>query len=234
MAWHAFRAFLPASAPTLEIGPYTTPRLRGREVRYFDLIDRESLVMRARKRGHPCIDAPAIHYVNAEGDVASVPDTFDAVFSSHCIEHTPDLIAHLRGVASVLEPGARYFVIVPDKRYCFDQPLSVSSLIQVHAAIGRTRHSAASIFRHCFLTGHNDSARHWADDHVHDRPQSERESMLREAQDDASDVHAWQFTPASFAHIIQATFAESLQPLRVERIFETPAGSSEFCAILSC
>lgn len=39
-----------------------------------------------------------IHYVEPNGDLSVVNKRFDAVFSSHMIEHAADLAAHLKQI----------------------------------------------------------------------------------------------------------------------------------------
>jgi len=46
---------------------------------------------------------------------------YDWIIASHVIEHTPDFIAFLNDCASIITEDARLSLVVPDKRYCFDQ-----------------------------------------------------------------------------------------------------------------
>src|SRR5438045_9076186 len=47
-----FAALVPKNAAALEIGPYSTPLLRGANVSYFDVLSQKELVARAKLRGH--------------------------------------------------------------------------------------------------------------------------------------------------------------------------------------
>src|SRR4249919_1725326 len=116
-----FVASVPLDKPVLEIGPFDRPWLSGSNVRYFDVLPQEQLRTRAATEfGRIPKNCPHIHYVSPTGDLSIVDAEFGAVFSSHCIEHQPDVIRHLREVERLLRPGGLYYLIVPDKRFCFD------------------------------------------------------------------------------------------------------------------
>src|SRR3979490_2427817 len=105
----------------LEIGPFYQPLVRGANVKYFDILDQQALIARARDIGQPPEGVPHIDFVSSRGHMGVVGDVkFDNVVSSHCIEHHADLIGHLNEVSQVLRPGGRYYLIVPDKRFMGD------------------------------------------------------------------------------------------------------------------
>ena len=91
-----------------------------------------------------------------------------AVFSSHCIEHQPDLVRHLQEVANLLEPDGAYFLLIPNKLYCFDHFIAETSVADVMLAhhLGHRVHTLASVIEHRALTTHNDPSRHWLGDHA--------------------------------------------------------------------
>lgn len=221
----------------LEIGPFCAPLLRGPQVEYLDVLDADQLRARAIKIGiDPSGCPPHIHHV---GDIAQIGRRYDAVISSHAIEHQPDLVRHLREVERILEPDGSFLLIIPDKRYCFDHFLPESSIAQIIAAYaeGRRVHTLASIVEHMALTTHNDSTRHWAGDHGD--PAKGRAARIRAALDrhEAADggyvdVHAWQFTPSSFREAIDMLAALGLIGLEVGEVYDTVRGRNEFCAVL--
>jgi SAM-dependent methyltransferase len=230
------------SADILEIGPFTQPVVRGSTVRYADVMDRAGLIARAGEiGGYPVEEVPDIDFVTPGGDLSVLPpENFDVVVSSHCIEHQPDLVAHLRQVERLLRPGGRYYLIVPDQRYCFDHfiaPSSVAEVIQAHHE-GRRTHILASVIEHRALVTHNDAARHWAGDHGQVRAEVVPTTIaVAKAEFEAAsggylDVHAWQFTPHSLREILEQLFAIGEIRLRAERVAGTPRGAQEFCAIL--
>jgi SAM-dependent methyltransferase len=115
-----FAALIPKSATALEIGPFCHPLLGGPKVSYFDVLSQEALVARACLHGLDSSTVPYIDYISPTGELSSVDRRFDVVISSHCLEHQPDLVRHLQEVGQLLFPGGDYFLLVPDKRYCFD------------------------------------------------------------------------------------------------------------------
>jgi hypothetical protein len=205
----------------LEIGPFTNPTLRGDNVKYFDIMPYADLVNRALSIGYTIKEPIEIHYTSPSGDLGEIPDKFDAVISSHCIEHQIDLIGHLNSVSDLLEDGGRYYLIIPDKRYCFDHFINESTIADVIGAnfIKRETHHPKSVVEHFALTTHNDCVRHWSGDHLDDDFRCSRNSKLMTAlkklRDTAGyiDVHAWQFTPNSFNEIIKTLNEISLTNL---------------------
>ena len=241
-AREALLAELARRRSILEIGPFCAPVARGRNVAYFDVLDRDGLAERALRVGQDPKGIPArIDFVSPTGDLAVVDRRFAAVVSSHCIEHQPDLVRHLQQVAALLEPGGHYFLMVPNRLYCFDHFIADSTLaavLEAHVA-GRRVHRLASVIEHRALTTHNQPGRHWAGDHA---DPGWRESIVGRARAAVAehaaaaggyvDVHAWQFTPASFRTLAGQLHAGGWSPLRPLRVYETPHGRNEFTAIL--
>jgi SAM-dependent methyltransferase len=225
----------------LEIGPFTSPLVRGPRVKYFDVLDKAALIERARQHDRDTHLAKDIDYVSPNGDLSIIQDEkFDVVISSHCIEHQTDLIKHFRQVADILHPGGYYFLIIPDKRFCFDHYLPESSLADAVQAYveERSAHSLGSVLEHKLLTTHNNSVRHWAGDHGQPDALQDPAALGRVIQEfkDAAgayiDVHGWQFTPRSFRTLLQQLGKAGLTRLSPLHVFGTPRYSLEFCAIL--
>lgn len=221
----------------LEIGPFTSPNIRGPKVKYFDVLDKASLLERAVKHDYPRRKPVDIDFVSPNGDLSIVGEAFDFVASSHCIEHQPDLVYHLQQVGRLLRNGGRYLLVVPDKRYCFDHFFPESTLDAVLAAHAerRTRHTLENVIAHQLHQTHNDAARHWSGDHgalpvvdqsAIDRVKSEHDSGKY------IDVHAWQFTPKSFEDIFAALYDKGLSPLACRKVDPTLQNTFEFCAVL--
>lgn len=237
-----FIGLISPQADTLEIGPFCKPMLRGENVRYFDVADREALMRRAAELLYPYTDAPEIHFVSPNADMAIVDRQFDQVFSSHCIEHQPDLVRHLKEVSRVLKDGGHYFLLIPDKRFCFDHFHPETSLADVLGAHieGRRRHTSANLLRAKILATHNDAAEHWRGAHGAPIGIAEGDVRIREAMDQTiaaahayTDAHAWYFTPDAFKNIVATLRQLSLHELDVERVYNTPRGRLEFCAVLT-
>lgn len=232
---------LPPDADVLEIGPFTKAAVIGPKVKYFDVLTKEALLERAEKLGFPTDRVVGIDYVSPVGDLSIVPDSsFDCAFSSHCIEHQPDLVRHLRHVARILREGGRYYLIIPDKRYCFDHFLEASSAEKVVEAYEdkRTVHTVTSVFEHHALTTHSDPIGHWSGWHT-DPNEGEFRSrtahalrLVEEAKGGYIDVHAWQFTPDSFRALMPELKNLGLIELEIERVYDTVWSQYEFMAVL--
>ena len=148
----------------MEIGPYDNPSCVGENVKYFDIHDAETLKKLAEKNNRPVKKTPEkIHYVEPNGDLSIVNEKFDMVFSSHVIEHQPDLILHLQNVGNILNEGGLYVLVIPDKRYCFDHYRNGTSLfevIDVHVN-KRSRHTFKNIAEARCMRAHNSAVMHW-------------------------------------------------------------------------
>jgi SAM-dependent methyltransferase len=236
-----FTALIPNSAHVLEIGPFCNPLLRGPRVSYFDVLSQDELIARARLIGLGLDPAgvPHIDYVSPTGDLSTVNRRFDVVASSHCLEHQPDLVGHLQDVGRLLLSGGAYFLLVPDKRYCFDYFIPLSSLAEIVVAQHERRkvHTLRSLIEHRALITHNDSLRHWQGDHgvMFENVEWRLQAALREFDDAKGghiDVHAWYFTPESASAILAALQDLRLSPLALHRIYATRYGANEFWMIL--
>lgn len=226
----------------LEIGPFTKPCLTGANVKYFDVLNSTELIERARLVGYPSEGCPEIDFVSPIGDLGIVETCrFDIVFSSHCIEHQPDLISHLSHIDRILRPDGKCYLIIPDKRFCFDYYLNVSDIASVVAAHDERRkvHSLKSVFDHFVLTTHTSSLQHWRGEHedpnlLHraDRARAAVE-VYEQAKGGYIDVHAWQFTPESFRGLISDLNRSGLINLEPHRVYQTIWGQNEFTAILT-
>ena len=232
-------AWIDPERPTLEIGPFCQPLVIGEAVRYLDRLDATGLRARATELGMDPAGCPEhIDFVGGLDEIAA--ESFDAVVASHSIEHQPDLVRHLEGIARALRANGRYYLVVPDKRFCFDYFLAESTIADVLDAFEeeRTVHRLGSVVEHVALVTHNDPARHWRGDHgsVSDRERRRRAAeaidAFRRNAGDYIDVHAWQFTPASFRSTMQTLAALGLSAFDVEAVYDTPRDRAEFCAVL--
>jgi SAM-dependent methyltransferase len=235
----SFAALIPKSAAVLEVGPFCNPLIRGPNVSYFDVLSEEALIARARSIGLDPAGVPHINYVSPAGELSAVNRCFDAVISSHCLEHQSDLVNHLQEVAQLLLPGGAYFLLVPDKRYCFDHFLPLSNLAEVIVAHYERRkvHTLRSVIECRALTTHNDNFRHWLGDHgVRFENFEQRLKIAIQEFNDAKgsyiDVHAWYFTPDSASEILSNLQSLSLSPFQVHRVYPSRYGANEFWMIL--
>lgn len=180
----------------LEIGPFYCPQLTGEHVSYFDVLDREQLRSRAAELGWNPETCPDIDYVSPSGDMSVVDRRFGAIFSSHCVEHQPDLVGHLHQIERMLDDGGSYYLIIPDKRFCFDHFLSTSHLGEVCEAYleKRRHHTAGSIMSHRLLLAHNHALLHWVGHHGRAAVSGDIHGALAESERSINgeyiDVHA--------------------------------------------
>jgi SAM-dependent methyltransferase len=245
----AFVDLIPASIRTLEIGPYARPLISGPNVKYVDVYSTKELKKLAPAVGMDPEQVPNIDWVAKPSDLSCVNEHFGAVLSSHVIEHQPDLIRHLNQVSEILKHGGRYFVLIPDHRYCFDHFMTPSTITDVVAAHlhRRTSHTAESLLESRLLMTHNDPTEHWIGNHGDPMinpnfPEANRIERLQIAIDSyhengefVKNEHAWYFTPDSFLSIMNDLAELELIDLKVERLYTTMKNSGEFWVILkSC
>ncbi len=237
-----FVAEVANAGDVLEIGPFDRPLVSGARIKYFDVMDQHELMLRAERLGHDPAGCPRIDYVSQHADLRVIKDRqFDAVVSSHSIEHQPDLIQHLEDVFELLRPNGRYYLIIPDRRFTFDHYLPDTRASDLLAASleRRRKHTLASVLAHYADTTHNAPMRHWIGLHRPERRPLSSAAELRAGLDRVRaangayvDVHAWCFSPQSFKIAITTLIELGSLRFRIERIYGTPFGSGEFFAIL--
>ncbi len=235
-----FFARLADTASVLEIGPLANPSVRGPHVKYFDVMPTDELRKKAVSHDLDPNNCPEIHYYSREADLSIVPDRFEAVVSSHSIEHQPDLVGHLNKVAALLDVGGCYWIAAPDKRYCLDHFKRLSGIVDVLDAHvrGARVHSAATLISHSALSTHNDTARHWKGDHGEPAYNADVNRLLHGINallfsDGAYvDSHAWQFTPETFQEIVELLSAIGYSVFKPVKIYPTAHNSNEFYAVL--
>lgn len=236
-------AFLSCLAPglkILEIGPFTAPSLRGPNIKYFDVLDADGLRERARAHGYPIIEPVRIDYISPTGTLADVPAGFDAIYSSHALEHTPNFIGHLLEASRLLRAGGTYCLTLPDMRFTFDHyrtPTKAEDVITAHRE-NRRVHPRAAVLSYYTESTHNDPALHWRGEHgPSPRPDIEERAALAERELNNSDggyvdIHAWFFTPDTFRTLIQSLTAAREIPLTIDHVYNTPQGNNEFNVVL--
>jgi hypothetical protein len=161
----------PPGKSALEIGPLHAPICRrpASDVKYLDAFTTQEL--RDHYTSDPNVDAAAIVDVDyvwrGERYEVLIRERFDSVVTSHNIEHMPCLVDFLDNLESVLKPGGKVYLAIPDKRYCFDHYKSESSISDVLDAfiLGKKALPASALVRQALVVTHNESMRHWAGDH---------------------------------------------------------------------
>lgn len=229
--------------PALEIGPFSAPVLNPATAKFFDVLSQEGLMQRARKIGEPYNPdtVPRIDYVSPTGDLTIINEKFDLIFSSHCIEHQPNLIKHFLDIEKILNPGGVYVFIIPDFRFCFDHYRNPSHIGDVLSAYhnGHKFHTLETIIEERTRATHNFAHRHWQGDHGN-LPEADPQKISRlveewkSAKDENKyiDVHAWKLTPDIFKEIVTLLKVMGYINLSLLRIYNTPRPRFEFCGVL--
>lgn len=223
----------------LEIGPLNRPLVTGSQVEYFDILPTSKLKEKAQGEGLDPTTVPNINYSHPNGNLSSIEGQFDSIVSSHCIEHQPDLIGHLKAVSNLLNKNGKYYLIIPDQNFCFDHFLPPSKITAIVEAYEEKRQTPKrlNIIEHLALTTHNDSFRHWKGDHgsgmddVLKRWES-AEAVVKNSKGAYLDVHCWQFDPKSFARLINQLKHLGLISFNCIQIVPTEKNDIEFFAVL--
>jgi SAM-dependent methyltransferase len=220
----------------LEIGPGHKPCFRGDNVKYFDILDAGELKERATLKTDESLDrlVDCVHFVDKNGDLTTVKDRFDVIFSSHNIEHQVNLIKHLNDVFKLLNDGGAFLGIMPDRRYCFDRNIPASTIGDILQAYfdNHTRHKISDIIDQYAISAHNNPQHHWQ------HPQAPELHidfpMLKQGVDNCKsseyiDVHAWRFSFLEFEKYIRACIDLGYLDFNKFVVYPTEYLSNEFC-----
>ena len=233
-----FVASIPKDVSILEIGPFYNPVCVGDSVKYFDILSKENLIKRAKQIDENINSEriPYIEYVSPTGDLSIINETFDAIVSCHAIEHQLDLIDHLQKTSKLLKAGGKYYVIAPDKRYCFDHFMNESTIADVINAhvVKPTKTSVRSVIEHRALSTHNNAFKHWMGIHKlkNDISSKIKNALTEYMVSDYVDVHSWYFTPKSFSNNIKLLHQLGYIDFTIDKLYPTSPGSLEFYAVL--
>ena len=236
---HNLINMLPRSASYLEIGPLGRPYLSKKEfnVKYFDVLNRNDLINKAKEaEGHHPEDVPEIDFVDANGDLSFINEKFDIVFSSHCIEHQPNILGHLQQVSRLIKDTGLYICIIPDFRYSFDHFRAPSNIVEVIKAFvdNRKVHTRENLLLGTYMATHNDACKHWAGDHGScTLSKVDVKRILKSLSIQSmnyEDTHAWFFSPNNFREVFD-TEVNELTAMRLVLCHDTPINTHEFVAI---
>lgn len=224
----------------LEIGPFDHPLLKGSNIIYADIDDKDGLIAKAKELKSPFNQVPEIDYVISDGSLKSISDKFDAIISAHNIEHHPNLIGHLCEAAELLNEGGKYYLIIPDSKHCFDASLNITEIGEIIEAneMGRKNHSLNSVIKHYAMTSHNNSIEYWRENENNKFYPLDAEriknavAMFKNSSGNYIDAHAWQFSPLSFSKIINCLIEMQYIPFKKVIVNGPVYGLHEFTAIL--
>lgn len=200
----------------LEFGPSHAPlvtKASGANVETLDHATRDELVEKYRAWGVAEENLAKIEEVDHIWTGGSfldlIPDhgAYDYILASHFIEHTVDLIRFLQDSEALLAPGGRLALVIPDKRFCFDQfePHTTAgdavdalySTFTFHPPGAMVDHFAYAIKRGGEIAwGHGTAGETTL--MYPDFAETVKAQADGLAQAEYLDVHRWKFTPASF------------------------------------
>lgn len=188
-------ASLPAHALGLEIGAHTNP-VAGISPFYTDAV------------AHFAGAASRVDFL-ADARVLPLADgTLDYLCSSHVLEHLPDPIAALHEWHRVLRPGGWLYLVVPDKRFTFDEPRAVTTcqhLLRDFQEGTTVDHDAVHIDEFVFQTDWSMLSPQTAPAEL---PQQQADARARYRRELAAglpiDIHFHTFTPDSLEQVLRA------------------------------
>jgi hypothetical protein len=243
----AFLGLIPTGGTLLYIDPFFAPGLdlADRAVRRLAPRTTDELRETAQQAGVDPASVPEIDLVwRGEPYRELTAERFDAVLGLHSLERQPCLITHLSDVASVLNTGARYFLVIADRRFgaAHYQPDSWLPDVLEAFAVRRTRHVARNVIANRLMATHDHAAAHWAGLHgpdprlraADDALRQEIATLLRSLRAGTPDAAtlAWHFSPESFQYLLDALATLGLSPFRIERLYWTINPYGAFYAVL--
>ena len=240
----AFRHLNP-NGQGIEIGPGPNPiasKKEGYKVHIIDYLDRKNLITKFKEYHVNLDNIEEVDFIWRGENYAELTGKskyYDWIIASHTIEHTPDLIDFLNDCDSILKDDGMIFLVIPDKRYCFDhyRPITgISKIIDSHFQKNKM-HTPGTVAE--FFLNHASKAGSIAWDSIATGKYKFSYSLenalegIRSVINDKVyiDVHAWCFVPHSFRLIIHDLFYLKFIPFQEVEFF--PTEGHEFCIILS-
>ena len=240
---------------SLEIGALNNPIFEPKlypNLKFIDVFSTEQL--KQNYKDHPDVDINTIVNVDyvwkGQKYIELIPDVkFEQVFSSHNIEHQPNLIEYLNNISSVLNPGGLVYLVIPDKRYCFDHYIEESNIIDILSADIRQdkKPQISTLFKAGFQSTHNEPERHWNNDfdinklnnlndvntiNILTEKYNHLKSVYNFNKYSYIDTHVWQFTPKSFIININVLNSMKIIDLNIIYCSDTKHDEFEFYTIL--
>jgi predicted SAM-dependent methyltransferase len=253
----------------LEIGPLHKPVLKEifikkkydlNKIKVLDFCDQRKL--KEKYKNDKNVNIEEIGYV----DYILQPDKiynefidkkFNLIFSSHLIEHQPNLIRHLNDIDSILNINGYYALMIPDFRFCFDKYRPVTTILDILETFYNNIKLATAKTRleHHLLSSDNNPQINWEEWEKNENKQEKLdfytdkinkincrllgENINRELLDNFflnpsadSFPHSLKFYPKSFCTIINILYNYNYINFTIYECFPTTKGSIEFGVIL--
>ncbi len=218
----------------IEYGPSYSPlfpKSQGWNVVVVDHASRDELLSKYSNWNVPINLIEAVDVVITDNDpiekqLAEYIGKVDYIIASHVFEHLPNPIGFLNFNERLLSPNGFIRLAIPDKRFCFDllKPLtSAGDLIQAFIE-NRTRPTIGQYFNAFAM--HSLKAEQLAfpgqtgvDNLKLQNNPTEIYNRAVQAHQSSSyvDIHAWTFTPSSFAAALSLVISNGLLNLSIEQ-----------------
>lgn len=219
----------------IEYGPSYSPLLpksEGWNVTIVDHVSQEDLIAKYSNWGVPVdliepVDIVITDDNPIEKQLAHKAGNIDYIIASHVFEHLPNPLGFLEVCEHLLSPKGFLRLAIPDKRFCFDllKPLtSAGDLIQafvekrVRPTLGQYYNAIAM---HSLKAGQLAFPGETGMDNIilQNHPKDVYYSALQAHQSlSYVDIHAWAFTPSSFAAAMHLLESSGLSKLSLEQI----------------
>lgn len=191
----ALRASQPPTARGLEVGAHARPS-KGLSPYFSDMV-----ASYAGTSGRVDFLADAVTLPLSDA-------TLDYLCSSHVLEHLPNPLVALHEWHRVLRPGGSLYLVVPDKRYTFDLPRTVTPVRHLlHDFLHGVSPADIAVHIDEFVY-HTDWDRLRPNSPRHDRVQQQATAKAyyldQLFRGEALDVHYHTFTPASLKSLLHA------------------------------
>jgi SAM-dependent methyltransferase len=246
------KTYLDTHLPVLEIGPLINPFLTTatHNVYYADINDKEGIfdlyksdVSLGATPEEVYSKIVKIDFVVTESYAKAVGDMrFAAVFSSHVIEHVPDILRFLLELAEILQDDGRIAMAIPDKRYTFDHFREVTPFRDAYDVFINGETSAARLAFDFAVNAHpcNDPRRYVGNEVSFmsvDLDQQRIDTAIGDYRGvlDGTQVinaHVWVFTYLSFLAFLRDGLRCKMLPFRLEYAAPGVIGSNEFHIVL--
>jgi hypothetical protein len=219
----------------IEYGPSYSPLLpksEGWNVTIVDHASQEDLIAKYSNWGVPVeliepVDIVITDDNPIEKQLAAEAGKIDYIIASHVFEHLPNPLGFLEVCDYLLSPKGFLRLAIPDKRFCFDllKPLTTAGdLIQafvekrVRPTLGQYYNAMAM---HSLKAGQPAFPGETGMDNIslQNHPKDVYHNALQAHQSlSYVDIHAWTFTPSSFAAAMRLLDSSGLSKLSLEQI----------------
>lgn len=236
-----FASVIPNEANALEILPGFAPLFTGPNVMYFETNTKEELRSRAEILNVETVNIPDVDFYQPDGDLGAIDRKFDVVVSAHVLNRQPDPIKHLQQIEDILSENGHLMMVLPDKRYTYDQTYPETSLTSMLVRHMETREKPAreDYLASSIMRTHSEADDHWKGDHGQAYPDlTERLSTIKTGDNwninglPDREITTNTFTPDSFRALIGTLKDAGFINMDVARIYPTTFNKQEFYVIL--